>query len=478
VKALLLHKWIVLFALVFIGLNFYFTLNNEWFFSFLPFALIIGVITVYRMDWSFLFVAFTAPLSFNLEYLTDGKLGLFLPTEPLLALLLFLVVLKQIHKPFLPRELFKNPIFWCILFYLFWIFLTAITSTHPIVSFKFLLVRLWFFIPVLFYGAYLFLNENMIKRFIWLYCIGISIVIVFTLLNHAQYGFGEKEGHWVMWPFFKDHTGYGAMIAFIIPLLIGLYVSKKHGALMQLVLGSLIVIAFIGVYFSYTRAAWVSLIAAFCVLVVIRLKIKFKYLLGIAVVVLLIVVSRWDKISMEMARNKSEHTTEEFGKRLESATNVSSDASNLERINRWSCAIEMVKQKPWFGFGPGTYAMEYAPFQHPDNLTIISTNFGDLGNAHSEYLGPLAETGVIGALSFLLLVAAIFYKGITLYIRYPTGEFKTLILAMILALVTYFTHGILNNYLDTDKAAIPVWGLVAVFIALEIQLNRSKELNN
>lgn len=428
------------------------------------------------MDWSFLFIAFTAPLSFNLEYLTDGKLGLFLPTEPLLALLLFLVVLKQIHKPFLPRELFKNPIFWCILFYLFWIFLTAITSTHPIVSFKFLLVRLWFFIPVLFYGTYLFLNENTIKRFIWLYCIGMSIVIVYTLLNHAQYGFGEKEGHWVMWPFFKDHTGYGAMIAFIIPLLIGLYVSKKHGALMQLVLGSLIVIAFIGVYFSYTRAAWVSLIAAFCVLVVIRLKIKFKYLLGIAVVVLLIVVSRWDKISMEMARNKSEHTTEEFGKRLESATNVSSDASNLERINRWSCAIEMAKQKPWLGFGPGTYAMEYAPFQHPDNLTIISTNFGDLGNAHSEYLGPLAETGVIGALSFLLLVAAIFYKGITLYIRYPAGEYKILILAMILALVTYFTHGILNNYLDTDKAAIPVWGLVAAFIAIDIRLARSKEI--
>jgi len=473
VKVLAIDKWIILFALVFIGLNFYFSLEDQWLFSFVPFALIIGYFTIFRMDWAILFAAFTAPLSFNLEYLTDGEIGLFIPTEPILAAMLLLIIAKEIHKPFLPRELFKHPIFWAVSLYLFWLFLTAITSTHPIVSFKFLLVRLWFFVPVMFYGTYLFLRENNIKRFIWLYAIGMSFVILYTILNHAQYGFGEKEGHWVMWPFFKDHTGYGAMVAFIIPLLIGLYFSKKHGPLMQVTLMGLITLSLIGVYFSYTRAAWVSLIAAVLVLVVIKLKIHFKYLAAIAAVALLVVFSRWDKITMEMARNKSEHTTEEFGKRLESATNVTSDASNLERINRWTSAIDMFKDKPWFGFGPGTYAMEYAPYQRPENLTIISTKSGNLGNAHSEYLGPLAETGLIGALSFLILVALIFYKGITLYNIYPSGEFKTLILAMILALVTYFTHGILNNYLDTDKAAIPVWGVVAAFIALEINLKRT-----
>jgi hypothetical protein len=30
---------------------------------------------------------------------------------------------------------------------------------------------------------------------------------------------------------------------------------------------------------------------------------------------------------------------------------------------------------------------------------------------------------------------------------------------------------ILNNYLDTDKAAIPIWGICACFIALEFNLN-------
>lgn len=469
------HRWVILGSLLFIGLNFMFILKDQWLFAFVPFALILLFIAIIRMDWALLFCAFSAPLSFNLEYLTDGKLGLFMPTEPLLAGLMILVVAREIHKPFLPKELYRHPVFFASLFYLFWLFVTAVTSAHPVVSFKFLLVRLWFFIPVLYFGVFVFRTELNIKRFIWLFTVGMSIVVAYTLIHHYQYNFAEKEGHWVMWPFFKDHTGYGAMIAFIIPLLLSTYRSKTHSLLVQVTLFGLITLAFIGVYFSYTRAAWLSLIAALLVWMVMKLKIHFKYLAFIGILGGLIVLTQWDKINMELARNKSEHTTEDFGTRLQSTTNVTSDASNLERINRWTAAIEMFKARPWFGFGPGTYAFEYAPYQHSQNLTIISTNFGDLGNAHSEYLGPLAETGWIGALSFLLLVTIVFYTGITLYIRYPEGEMKTLIMGMILALVTYFVHGLLNNYLDTDKAAIPVWGILAAFVALDIQLKRSQE---
>jgi O-antigen ligase len=235
----------------------------------------------------------------------------------------------------------------------------------------------------------------------------------------------------------------------------------------------LITIAFIGVYFSYTRAAWLSLFAAAGVWALIKLKIPFKYLAGVGLIILLAIAFNLDKINMELARNKSEHTTENFDERLQSATNVTTDASNLERINRWTAAWNMALARPIVGFGPGTYAMEYAPFQNPDNYTIISTNLGTMGNAHSEYLGPMSEMGFPGLVIMLLLVVVIFYKGISLYIRYPEGEYKTILLGLILALVTYFVHGFLNNYLDTDKAAVPIWGAVAAIIALEIRLDKN-----
>lgn len=434
---------------------------------------------IYYSEWTFLSLAFLTPISVNIEEWTDS-FGLFVPTEPLLFGFMLLFLMLQLRKPIIQPDIMKNPIIWAVAFYLFWVFITSITSTHPVASFKFLLARLWFIVPILLFGTYIFRDIRNIKRFIWLFVIGMMIAIIYTLVVHASYRFGEKEGHWVMWPFFKDHTIYGAIVALIVPLVFGLYWYKKHTPLVQAIIIGFITVTLLGLYFSYTRAAWLSVIAALGVWALIQFKIKFRLIAFVSVIAGIVLFFSWDAIQMEMERNKYEHTTEEFGERLQSATNVTTDASNLERINRWSCAIAMFEERPFFGFGPGTYAFEYARFQEPENLTIISTNFGDAGNAHSEYLGPLAEMGTIGLLSMLLIVAAIFYKGITLYNRWPQEdrEIRVLLLSMILSLTTYFVHGILNNFLDTDKAAVPIWGICAMFIALEIRLNTKVKKSN
>lgn len=280
-----------------------------------------------------------------------------------------------------------------------------------------------------------------------------------------------------MWPFFKDHTIYGAIVALITPLVVGLYFYKKHTALIQAVLLGMIFITLVGLYFSYTRAAWLSIVAALGVFLLIHFKIKFQWIVTTLLVTGGILWVSWVPITQYLERNKQEHTTENFGERLQSATNVTTDASNLERLNRWQCALDMFAEKPVTGFGPGTYAFEYARFQRPENLTVISTNFGDLGNAHSEYLGSLAEMGIFGLLTFLGVVAAIFYQSITLYVKWPVEDRKNrvLIMSMILSLTTYFVHAFLNNYLDTDKACVPIWGMCAIFIALEAELKRKQQ---
>ena len=433
---------------------------------------------IFYTEYAFLALAFLTPLSVNIEEYTDS-FGLFIPTEPLLFGLMLLFLMINLRKRIYDVNIWKNPIIWAVSFYIGWIFITSITSSLPLVSFKFLLARLWFIIPMLFLGSIVFQKEVNIKRFLWLYAIGMMIAIAYTLVVHASYSFGEKESHWVMWPFFKDHTIYGAMVAFNLPILVGLYLSKKHSPLVQAVLISFIVLNLVGLYFSYTRAAWLSVIAALGVLGLIYFRIKFSLLVYVTLFLGAILFFSWDSIQMELARNKSEHTTEEFGKRLESAANVTTDASNLERLNRWSCALQMFEERPIVGFGPGTYAFQYARFQEPENITIISTNFGDAGNAHSEYLGPLSEMGVFGLLSMIFIVSAIFYKGIMLYLNWPAeqSEMKVLILSMVLALVTYFVHAFLNNYLDTDKAAVPIWGFCAAFIAMEMKLASNTSIN-
>ena len=437
-----------------------------------PLGLLLVYFAIYQTEKVFISLAFLTPLSVNIEEFTQS-FGLFIPTEPLLFGLMLLLVAAEIKTPFLNKEIWKSPIIHAVLFYLVVVTITAITSSHPMVSFKFLLARLWFIIPVLIFGTHFFQKEKSRMQFLWLFVIATCIAILYTLAHHSMYGFGEKEGHWVMWPLFKDHTIYGAIVALILPIVVALYFSEKHSPLTQAILITLITIVLIGLYYSYTRAAWLSIICAAMVCLVVYYRINFKILAGIGVIALIVVFFKWDQIQMELGRNKYEHTTESFDERLQSATNVTTDASNLERINRWSCAIAMFEQRPIFGYGPGTYAFEYAPFQEPENLTIISTNFGDMGNAHSEYLAALSEMGVMGLVSFIGIVVAIFFSMITLYNKLPLSETKNrvLVMGMIAATTTYFVHAFLNNFLDTDKAAVPIWAMCAMVIVMGMQLN-------
>ncbi len=469
------NSLLLIFSVAYIALAGYLILVQQEFLTLASIGLLAVYFATFHMEWTYLGLAFLTPLSVNIEEYTES-FGLYIPTEPLLFGMLLLLILRHLKGKVFEDHIWKSPIVWAVGFHVAWTFITSITSTMPSVSFKFLLAKLWFIVPVLLFGPTVFKNSKNVKVFIWLLVVGMVISICYTLTIHASYSFGEKEGHWVMWPFFKDHTIYGSAVAFVTPLIFGLYFHKKHGPLMQVTLWILILIVMLGLYFSYTRAAWLSVVAAIGVLIAIKLRIKFSLIATIVGIAGITLFFSWDSIQMELARNKQEHTTEDFGEKLQSATNVTTDASNLERLNRWDCAIAMFKEKPVVGFGPGTYAFEYARFQKPENLTIISTNFGTLGNAHSEYLGPLSEMGLLGMVSIILIVIAIFYKGITLYLKWPPEdrEMRTIILSMILSLVTYFVHGILNNYLDTDKAAIPIWGFCAAFIALEYQLKKKE----
>ncbi|TNE71511.1 MAG: hypothetical protein EP333_09050, partial [Bacteroidetes bacterium] len=284
-----------------------------------PFALIAIYATIYHQEFIFLALAFLTPLSVNIEEYVDG-FGLFLPTEPLMFGLMILLVLQHVRKRMIPTYVFSHLIVKVVGLYLLWILVTSITSSHPVVSFKFLLAKLWFIIPLLFFGPLVYNDRKNIIRFMWLLSLGMILVITYTLVVHASYGFGEKEGHWVMSPFFKDHTIYGALVAFITPILFGLYFSKKHTPLIQMTLMILILINLVGLYFSYTRAAWLSIIAALGVYMLIRLKVRFSILAALAVIVGLVIFLSWDNIQMELERNKYEHTTEAFSERIQSAT--------------------------------------------------------------------------------------------------------------------------------------------------------------
>jgi hypothetical protein len=68
----------------------------------------------------------------------------------------------------------------------------------------------------------------------------------------------------------------------------------------------------------------------------------------------------------------------------------------------------------------------------------------------------------------VLLVIVSVYKGLTTFKKAKNKESKILVLAATLAIISYFVHGVLNNFLDTDKLAIPVWSCLAIITVIDI----------
>jgi O-antigen ligase len=446
----------------------------------LPLILVILLVVIYSFDKIVYLIAFFAPLSVPLSELSPGfGFDMFLPTEPLLFGLLIVFILKVIYERGFDKQILTHPVSLAIYLNLLWIFLTALTSTMPIVSFKFLLSRIWFVAVLYFLTAKIFSEGKNLEKYIWLYTISLVIVIFYTVNRHLGYGIWNKQvANFVCNPFYKDHTSYGAALAMYIPFFLmfvfGRFVSHKQKIFSVIVLA----ILFIGFVFSYTRAAWLSLVIATGVYVVIKLKIRFKPLFLTFVTVLVLLIMFWNQIEMGLAQN-SEQSSADFKTHISSMTNITSDASNLERINRWSCAIRMFEEKPFFGFGPGTYMFQYARYQLNDDRTIISTNSADGGNAHSEYLGPLSESGVLGMLTFLLIIGVVVYTAVHTYMRLTDRRLKSFVLAALVSLVTYYIHGFLNNFLDTDKLSVPFWGFTAMIVAIDIySRNQLKDQKN
>lgn len=444
-------------------------------FNLVPIFIIILFTIFFALDKAVMIAVFLVPLSVPLEdFIPKLGFNIDLPTEPIFVGIMLVFLLKQLSDRTFDRKVLTHPISITIYIYLIWRLITVFTSSMPMVSLKYWIASLWFIIPFYFLMTQIFRKKANINKFFWLYIIPFIIVITYTLIIHSGYSFSQKSANYVMAPFYNDHTSYGAMLAMFIPVIIGFIANKELKKSLRGIAGIVLAYFLIAIILSYTRAAWLSLVGALGVYIMLRFKINYKLVLGVAVIVIGLFFSFQDQIFMSLERNDQDSSTD-FKEHLRSMTNVATDASNLERINRWNCAIRMYKDKPVFGWGPGTYQFNYAPYQFSYEKTIISTNAGDMGNAHSEYLGALSETGLPGMISFIIMVIFIFVTAIRNYLRANTYSIKIIMASLVCGLTTYILHGFLNNFLDVDKAAVPFWGFAAIIVAIDVYYLNGKE---
>lgn len=436
-----------------------------------PTALAVMLLALLSLEHLLLLTLFFTPLSLQLSWFTGGTgFDLSVPTEPILALLLFITLFKLIVTREFPLKLLRHPITILVGLYLLWTLVTSLTSTMPGVSIKTLAYRMWFTAGFYLIAAQLAGSERFSRRYVTAYSAGLAIVVIFFIIRVEGAGLlNQQFAHSACYPFFKDHTSFGASMAFLLPPLAVMLFSKRSGLPARVLLSFLIILFLAGFVLSYSRAAWVSLLAALLLGLIlwIRMPVRLLGVTAAGMMLALVLSAGWIWQRMD---STTEDSSADLGQHLRSASNISTDQSNLERINRWKCALRMFAEKPVAGWGPGTYQFNYGPFQRASERTAISTDFGDAGNAHSEYLGALSESGLPGAVLYLLITITAVITGIRVWYREKRGASGYFALAILTGLITYVVHAVMNSFLDSDKIAALWWGFIAILTAMDLKL--------
>ena len=441
----------------------------------IPVILMVVYAAIFHLQKLVFFLAFCTPLAITLKELgLSNGMDLSLPSEPLMAGIMLLYIFNELSSRITDKNFINHPITTLIVVQLAWMFFTTLTSTEVLISLKYLISRLWFIFSCYIIMPHIFQNKKNIINFIFCYSSALAIVVFYTIYQHSKFNFNDKAADWVVSPFYNDHTAYGAALAMFIPLMLCFVFIKSIPKFWRLFALFLFCLFGLAIILSFARAGWLSLIVAFGVFVTLVLKIKFRTIFFTLITLASIFFVFQTEIFMALGRNNTD-AEGGFSNNIESVSNISTDASNLERLNRWSCAIRMWKDKPVLGWGPGTYMFKYAPYQLSKETTIISTNFGTNGNAHSEYLGPLAEQGFIGLGIVIILLLYYTSLGYKLVYTVAEPEIRILVIGLFLGLMTYFVHGFLNNFLDTDKLSLPFWSFLAALVSIDLYYRKKEK---
>jgi putative inorganic carbon (HCO3(-)) transporter len=450
-------------------IGFWAAMKEVYFIFLIPIAVAMLLFAVFRTEKFLLLAGALAPLSININDI-GGGFGLALPTEPLYILLFLLLGFRFFYIGKTHLEMLKHPVVIGVLAYLLWIWISTAFSSMPMVSIKYSIARTWYIVLFFLGGLWLFRRASNIHYFFSALSISTLILVIYTLSKHAADGFVRSASYGISWPFFPDHGMYAAAIAFCVSVL---FFYTFNGAVFGIrpglapLIGLLLIILLFGIVVSYTRATWLSLIAAMGVFGMLKLRMRFGWiLLGIAAAGIYFLVNQ-ENILYNLEANK-QGSSDELEGHVKSVSNITTDPSNLERINRWKCASRMVSERPVFGFGPGTYVFQYGPYQQSSEMTIISTNTGDLGDAHSEYFSAMSEMGFPGMALWIGITLLTMASAFRVIYKHTERQARITVLIALLGLVTYYTHAFLNNYSQYDKIAVPFWAFTAVIVAMDL----------
>ncbi len=123
--------------------------------------------------------------------------------------------------------------------------------------------------------------------------------------------------------------------------------------------------------------------------------------------------------------------------------------SNSERVRMWKAGLEMTRDHPWLGVGPGNVKRAVSFYQED-----ADKREGPWGHLHNTFIHILAERGIPSLLAFLTLMG-VFLRSCWRGLRQPQDQIQGLAMTGILAILAFLACGFTERaYGDTEIVMI------------------------
>ena len=231
----------------------------------------------------------------------------------------------------------------------------------------------------------------------------------------------------------------------------------------------------LGIQFSFTRAAYLSLLIAAATFFVVKYRLV-KVALGLLTIVAIAGIF-WlvnQEKYLDYAPNYERTITYYNFENLLEATYKGEDISTMERVYRWVAGLQMIKEEPFLGYGPGNFPRFYKSFTVTSFKTYVSDN-PDSSGIHNYYFMTLIEQGLPGFLLFVALCFLTLLKGEMIYHQTIDENKKHLVMTVILTFVIILALLLINDMVETIKVGTFFFVCIAVLVNVDLENQRLRK---
>lgn len=318
-----------------------------------------------------------------LNYLQPGDLWPFLaPLKPMLlaSLLAGLLMLRAGARPdaTLVATYFKQPaLLWLGAF----VFVNVISVYYSGVMSIVNELQFWD-VYAIFVAISLFMLKDVhaLRQYVWGTIVGSAFVIVYAIIAVAVHASTIIEGRAGAYGMYQNQNDYSFIIVMVMPFAY-LYLRLCRHWWQRIFLIAVLVGGIVGVMLSLSRGGILALVLEAALLLWVTMRGGRR----VVALAALAVVGTGVSIHQFAAREADQ------------AGQYTLADSKDSRYELWRAARAVFEAHPILGVGSrrfGEYARDYAPISH-DNRGKV---------AHNTYLEVAADTGILGALTFFLML--------------------------------------------------------------------------